>query len=501
MTEKKQTAQSLNIRAAKAIADTVRSTLGPAGMDKMMVDGGGNVIVTNDGATILQQLDITHPGAKMIVEAANTQETMCYDGTTTTTILAGELLANTQELFNKGLHPNVVCKGYRQATKWAVEHINGITIENIEPYLREVARTAITGKALESNEAQVSALCVEAVNRAKGDIKRISVVCQPGGSLEDSYCFSGKILNQTFMMSSMKNEPTPQVVLINSGLSKKEDSVQVNVSNVGDYKSYQEYANKDIWQEKVEKIASLLPKGGVVFCRDSVNELVAALLSKNNISVAQRVPPSDMEAMAILLGTTVAHSVEDLNGADPAGKVLQFTMGDMQYISIEDVDGGENTVTTLVLRGATRQTLDETERGFDDALGVVCLAFNSERIVRGGGSSYMNAALNLRSRAAEIGGRAQMAIEAFANALESIPATIAQNAGHDPLDTILELRNEHLQGNFDYGPDIYNGGTISMGGANVWEPYELVKQAIQSASEVSISILRIDDIIGRKSED
>ena len=494
--EKKQTAQSNNIRAAKLIADTVRSTLGPAGMDKMMVDGGGNVIVTNDGATILQQLDIGHPGAKMIVEAANTQESMCYDGTTTTTVLAGSLLGNSEPLFNKGLHSNIICKGYRQAAKWAVDHIESTAVDAKE-YLTHVAKTAITGKSLETSMEHVSALCVEAAEQAKGDIKRIRVIGQPGGSLDDSHCFGGVMLNQTFLTPNMPTEPEGRVLLINTGLSvKKEEGVQVNLQSVSDIKSYKQYADKDVWQSKVDSIVEQLPKGGVVFCRDSVNELVAALLAKNNISVAHRVPPSDLDAMATLLGTTVSHSVEGVLTASDAS-VVQTTVGDMDYIVVK----GDGNVTTLVLRGATRQTLDETERGFDDALGVVCLAYNSGRVVTGGGSSYVGAALNLRSRAAEIGGRAQMAIEAFADALETIPATIAENAGFVPLDTILALRNEHQQGNQDAGPDIENGGTCSMIEANVWEPVGLVRQAILSASEVSISILRIDDIIGKKSDE
>jgi len=495
--EKKQTAQSNNIRAAKLIADTVRSTLGPAGMDKMMVDGGGNVIVTNDGATILQQLDIGHPGAKMIVEAANTQESMCYDGTTTTTVLAGSLLGNSEPLFSKGLHSNIICKGYRQAAKWAVDHIESTAVDAKE-YLTHVAKTAITGKSLETSMEHVSALCVEAAEQAKGDIKRIRVIGQPGGSLDDSHCFGGVMLNQTFLTPNMPKIPYGKVLLINTGLSvKKEEGVQVNLQSVSDIKSYKQYADKDVWQGKVDAIVEQLPKGGVVFCRDSVNELVAALLAKNNISVAHRVPPSDLDALSTTLGAPINHSADDSLVAQKSEYLIeQKVIGDMDYILVEG-----DRVTTLVLRGATRQTLDETERGFDDALGVVCLAYNSGRVVTGGGSSYVGAALNLRSRAAEIGGRAQMAIEAFADALETIPATIAENAGFVPLDTILALRNEHQQGNQDAGPDIENGGTCSMIEANVWEPVGLVRQAILSASEVSISILRIDDIIGKKSDD
>ena len=228
--EQQQTAQSLNIRAAKAIADTVRTTLGPAGMDKMMVDGGGNVIVTNDGATILQELDVSHPGAKMIIEAANTQESMCYDGTTSTVVLAGQLLSNTESLFEKGLHPNVICKGYRQAAQWAVEHIQSLS-ESAKPHLTHVAQTSITGKSLESAMEHVSWLCVKAAELAGGDFERIRVLCQPGGGLEDSTCFSGVVLHKEFMLPAMPLVQG-QALLINTGLTseKMDDNMVVQYS-------------------------------------------------------------------------------------------------------------------------------------------------------------------------------------------------------------------------------------------------------------------------------
>jgi len=494
--DQQQTAQSLNIRAAKAIADTVRSTLGPAGMDKMMVDGGGNVIVTNDGATILQSLDVSHPGAKMIIEAANTQESMCYDGTTSTVVLAGQLLSNTESLFEKGLHPNVICKGYRQAAQWATEHIPSLA-ESAKPHLRHVAQTSITGKSLESAMEHVSDLCVKAAELAGGDFERIRVLCQPGGGLEDSTCFSGVVLHKEFMLPAMPLTPEGKVLLINTGLSNKknEDNVQVSLGSAAEYQQYQQTTTRDIWVKKAESIIERLPNGGAVLVRDHVNEVVAATLAKANISVVQRLPESDISALGLLLNTSAAHTVEDLGDAVDA-EIECTTIGDMKYVVVK----GTGEVTTLILRGATKQTLDETERGFEDALGVVCVAYNTLKVVPGGGAAYLNSAINLRSRAAEIGGRAQMAIDAFADALESIPSTIAENAGHDPLDIVLALRNEHLSGNIDYGPNIEDGGTCSMKDANVWEPLSLVKQAIQSASEVTISILRIDDIIGKRGE-
>tara|TARA_R100000234_G_scaffold104849_2_gene74875 strand:+ start:1903 stop:3405 length:1503 start_codon:yes stop_codon:yes gene_type:complete len=487
-----------NIRAAKRAVSTVKTTLGPMGMDKMMVDGGGNVIVTNDGATILQELDISHPAAKMVVEAANTQESMCYDGTTSTVVLAGELLSNSELLFNKGLHANIICRGYRKASKWAIEHLDTLkySFDAIEGGLKHVAKTAITGKALESSMDHVSELCVEAVEKAGGEYERIRVLCQPGGSLDDSSCFSGVVLHKEFMLSAMPLVPNGKAILINTGLSdiKSDDNVQLSLSSATEYQQYKKQTGRDNWIEKAQSIIEKLPDGGAVFVRDSVHEIVAATLAKNGISVAHRIPESDMIALSKLLNAVVSHSTEDLSDATDCNAECK-TIGDMKYIIVK----GEGEVTTLILRGATRQTLDETERGFEDALGVVCLAYFGF-VVPGGGSSYLNTALHLRSRAAEAGGREQMAIDAFADALESIPATIAENAGHDPLDSILTLRNEHKQGNIDAGPDIENGGACSMIDASVWEPLDLVKQAIQSASEVTISILRIDDIIGKRGE-
>jgi len=496
-TEKQLTAQNLNIRAAKAISDTVKSTLGPAGMDKMMVDGGGDVIVTNDGATILQSLDIAHPGAKMIVEAANTQESMCYDGTTSTVVLAGQLLANSDNLFEKGIHPNIICKGYRQASKWATDYLTTLSVDSKE-HLDKVAKTAITGKSLESSVEHVSSLCVEAVESTGGNYDKIRVLCQPGGSLDDSYCFQGVVLHKEFMLPNMEVNPNGEALLINTGLTneKMDENMQVQFTSAKEFQSYKKESSRDVWVQKADMIAKHLPNGGAIFCRDTVNEVLAALLARKQISIVQRIPESDMTALSHLLRASVSHSPEDITETG-TGTIKQELIGDMKYIIVE----GEANVTTLVLRGATRQTLDETERGFEDALGVVSIAYQSKQVVTGGGSSFIAMSQHLRNRAAEIGGRQQMAIEAFADALEVIPATIAENAGHDPLDTILALRNEHAQGNQSWGPDVDTGGTRDMGELGVFEPLKLIKQCVQSASEVTISILRIDDIVSKRGDE
>ena len=492
-------AQMHNIRAAKAVADTVRSTLGPAGMDKMMVDGHGNVIVTNDGATILRELDVAHPGAKMIIEMAKTQENVCYDGTTSTVVLGGQLLANSEQLFQKGLHPNVICRGYHQASKWAIEYCDDLDSGSAD--LNLVAKTAMTGKSVEHCIDKASELCVNAVLDAEGDASKVRVVCQSGGSMDESKLFPGIVLNKEFQVP-LPNGSAPNAILINTGLNtpKMEEKTNVHFSSAREAKEYNE-AGKIALFANAEKVASILPHGGVVFSRDGVDERVVKFLAEANIAVVRRVTESSLTSLSRLLSIGVAHDIESL-GEQHVGECLSIRedkIGDMKYVIIEHADE-QCPVSTLILRGATMQTLDEFERAFADSVGVVSLAFRDGKLVTGGGSVYISMANHLRQRAADMGGREQMAVEAFAEALEIIPATIAENAGHDPLDTILALRNDHAQGMSDRGVDVTNGGTASMTEIGVIEPLSVITQAIRSSSEVAISILRIDDIISKRME-
>ncbi len=490
----KSKAQIHNIRAAKTVADTVKSTLGPMGMDKLMVDGGGGVIVTNDGATILRELDVSHPGGKMIVEVAKTQENLCYDGTTSTVILAGQLLGNSETLFEKGLHPNVICRGYHEASQMAVEYLQrhvSLTSDKRD-ILVSVAKTAITGKALENSLDAVAELCVSAVEKA-GDAESVKVVSFPGGSLDDSYLYEGSIVNKDYVLEG--DDTYSNVVLLNTGLEneKSEDNVQVQL----DAQSFQSYksSGKANLISTAKLLVKVLPAGGIVFVRDAVNDHVCAHLKKHNIMVARRVPESTLRSLSKVTGATIYQTPEEVEEATEC-TVERQKHNDVWYLFVQgDVKSDE---ATLVLRGATSHTLEEVERGFDDALGVVSLVLKNGHFVVGGGNAYARMSSHLRQHAAQIGGRAQMAIEAFADALECIPATIAENAGHDPLDTILAIRHEILQGNREIGPDVHNGGVCNMMELGVFEPTELVRQAVLSASEVTNSILRIDDIIARR---
>ena len=487
-------AQIHNIRAAKTVAETVKSTLGPMGMDKMMVDGGGNVIVTNDGATILRELDVSHPGGKMIAEVARTQESLCYDGTTSTVVLAGQLLGNSEMLFEKGLHPNVICRGYHEAAQMAVKYLAEEVAQDSHnrDSLVHVAKTAITGKTLETALDAVSELCVSAVEKA-GDAESVKVVSFPGGSLEDSYLYNGVIVNKDFVLEG--NDFYNNMLLINTGLEteKAEDNVQVQL----DAKSYQSFkgASKADLVASAKHIVDAMPKGGVVFVRDGVSDMVCSYLKKNGIMVVRRMPESVMRSLSRMTGLDIVQVPEEIEGnADVS--IARERKNDVWYLFVNSKEESEEA--TLVLHGATSHTLEEVERGFDDALGVVSLVMKSGQFVVGGGNAYVRMATHLRQHAASVGGRAQMAIESFADALEVIPATIAENAGHDPLDTILAMRHEILQGRLSAGPDVTEGGVRDLLADGVIEPVALVRQAVLSASEVTNAILRIDDIVARR---
>tara|TARA_R110002051_G_scaffold322039_1_gene411425 strand:- start:10976 stop:12493 length:1518 start_codon:yes stop_codon:yes gene_type:complete len=491
---KAEKAQIHNIRAAKTVAETVRSTLGPMGMDKMMVDGHGNVIVTNDGATILRELDVSHPGGKMIAEVARTQESLCYDGTTSTVVLAGQLLGNSEMLFEKGLHPNVICRGYHEAAHMATQYLSEEIAKDssARETLVNIAKTAITGKTLENALDAVSELCVSAVEKA-GDAESVKVVSFPGGSLEDSYLYDGVIVNKDYVLEG--EDYYNNMLLINTGLEteKSEDNVQVSV----DAQSYQTYksAGKADLLANAKHVVKALPDGGIVFVRDGVSDVVCTHLKKFNIMAVRRTPESTLRALSRIGNLSIVQSPDEIESAADV-LITRERKNDIWYLFVNSEH--KCSEATLVLRGATSHTLDEVERGFDDALGVVSLVMKSQNYVVGGGNSYVRMATHLRQHAAQIGGRAQMAIEAFADALEIIPATIAENAGHDPLDTILAMRHSILQGDTNVGPDVTEGGVKDLLVEGVIEPLELVRQAVLSAAEVTNAILRIDDIVARR---
>lgn len=485
-----------NIDAVKTIVRTVKTTLGPLGRDKLMVDGGGNTIVTNDGATILRELDVAHPAGKMVIECAQTQESLCYDGTTTAVVLAGELLSNSESLMNKGLHPNIVCKGYTEAANMAIDRLTYLSASqpDNDEYFIQVAKTAMTGKTLDAAIDDVASLCVQAVKKA-GNAEKVRVLSLPGGGLRDSYLFNGAIVNKDLTIER-EIDGEHNIILLNSGLEpqKTDENIQVQLDMQG-YTQFKSSANDDLLEQAKLILEQMPEEGGMVFVRDGALDHVCTYLHKHNVTIVRRLPESTMRALSSTLGIPIAQSPSDIE-CGAMGKVSRQRHYDVNYLFVEGMINSDQS--TLVLRGATTTTLDEIERGFDDALGVVSLVLNGDDIVHGGGSAFASMASYLRSEAASAQGRSQMAIEAFADSLEIIPATIAENGGHDPLDCILALRHKNQDGAFDYGPDLENGGITSMFELGVCEPMSLVRQAVLSATEVTTAILKIDDMIAKK---
>lgn len=486
-----QKAQQLNIKAAIAVAGTVRSTLGPLGMDKMCVDTQGYFIVSNDGASILRELDVAHPGAQMVVNMSKTQEVECKDGTTSVVVFAGRLLDNALDLLSKGIHPNIICKGFRNASNACLASLDGHAQEIGDDDLPLIARTAITGKAAEHDIDNVARLCEQAVIRADGDDSKIKVISQVGGSLDESHLFNGVILNKEFA-STLALGGEGRIVLLNTGLTPPpmHDSMRVQLGSMEAVQQFQMAETRML----VERARAIIDLGATtVFVRDSVHEAVIHTLAQAGIGVVTRVPETDMQAISKLTNTPIYHMTEDVV-EDTLGeaKVSENMIGDIRFVSIESES---NSVATLVLRGATRQTVDELERAFDDAIGVTAIAYREKKVLPGGGAVYASLA---RSGSNQSDTRIGLAEDAFYESLYVIPTTIAENAGHDPLDIELKLKNTDLNPNESV--DIETGDIVNMMDLGVVEPLRVVRQAIQSATEVAIAILRIDDIIGKRGE-
>ena len=506
---KTETTLRSNIEAARIIIDTVKTTLGPMGRDKLLVDAGGNTIVTNDGAAILGELDVSHPAAKMIIECAKTQEAECYDGTTSSVIVAGSLLKNSEALLNKGLHPNVVSKGYHEAARLCMERLDKLTVghtgdysdspKDSEEVMRRAITTAITGKTLEADVEHVVSLVSGAVDSEE----KPRVMCMPGGSLSDSELWDGVVVNKTFAQPMPWDSwHDPHILLLNksSEEAKSDDNVQVQLDMKG-YSQMKATAKEDALSSAKSIVSTFDGKSGVVFVRDQVEDAMISYLKKHDIAVVKRVPESVMQALSKSTGFPVYHSPsDDMN--EQMTVVEEREIDDVKYLFVSGK--GDSPVKTLVIRGSTRTTLDETERGFDDALGVASIIHNGGDVVWGGGTTYCALAMYIRNEAASVSGRKQMAIEAFADALESIPSTLAENSGHDPLDCILAMRKA-LYDDPDMerqalGPDVEEGGLIDMKELGVLEPAKLVRQSIMSATEVTTAMLKIDDMVAKKGE-
>ncbi|GAA0516804.1 thermosome [Halorubrum aquaticum] len=495
-------AQNMNITAGKAVAESVRTTLGPKGMDKMLVDSGGSVVVTNDGVTILKEMDIDHPAANMIVEVSETQEDEVGDGTTSAVVVAGELLDQAEELLDQDIHATTLAQGYRQAAEKAKEILEEDAIEVTEDdrdTLVEIAQTAMTGKGAENSKDLLADLVVDAVLAVKDedgiDTENVSVEKVVGSSIDQSELVEGVIVDKERVDENMPYAvEDANVALFDGAIEVKETEIDAEV-NVTDPDQLQQFLDQEEEQLR-EMVDHLVDIGAdVVFVGDGIDDMAQHYLAQEGILAVRRAKSDDLKRLARATGGRVVSNLEDIESEDLgfAGSVAQKDVGGDERIFVEDVEEAKSV--TLILRGGTEHVVDEIERAIDDSLGVVRTTLLDGQVLPGGGAPEAELALQLRDFADSVGGREQLAVEAFADALEVIPRTLAENAGLDPIDSLVDLRSRHDGGEFGAGLDAYTGDVIDMEAEGVVEPLRVKTQAIESATEAAVMILRIDDVI------
>ncbi len=492
-------AQRMNILAGKVLAETVRTTLGPKGMDKMLVDGLGDIVVTNDGVTILKEMDIEHPAAKMLVEVAKTQEDEVGDGTTTAVIIAGELLKKAENLLDQDIHPTIVAMGYRQAAEKAQEILNEISIDaDDRETLLKVAMTAMTGKGTEKARESLAELVVGAVKQVEEDGEidsdHIKIEKKDGATIDDSELVNGVIIDKEPVHPGMpKNISDAKIALLNSALEVKETEVdaEIRITDPAQMQAFIEQEEQMI-KDMVNKISDA--GANVLFCQKGIDDLAQHYLAKAGIMAVRRIKKSDMEKLARATGATVVTNIEDLTADDLglAGSVDGKRISGEEMIFVEECKDPKSV--TLLIRGSTEHVVAEIERAMEDAIGVVAATVEDGKVVAGGGAGEIAIAKGLKDYADSISGREQLAVSAFAEALEVVPKTLAENAGLDSIDALVDLRAAHEKSAY-MGLDVFVGEVSDMYKAGVIEPHRVKKQAIQSAAEAAEMILRIDDVI------
>ena len=492
-------AQRMNILAGKVLAETVRTTLGPKGMDKMLVDSLGDIVVTNDGVTILKEMDIEHPAAKMLVEVAKTQEDEVGDGTTTAVIIAGELLKKAENLLDMDIHPTIVAMGYRQAAEKAQEILNDISIDaDDNDTLIKVAMTAMTGKGTEKAREPLARLVVDAVKQVEEDgeveIDHIKIEKKDGAIVEESKLVQGVIIDKERVHPGMpKKVEDAKIALLNCPIEVKETEVDAEI-RITDPTQMQAFIEQEEQMIR-DMVSSIVDTGAqVVFSQKGIDDLAQHYLSKAGVMAVRRVKKSDIEKLSKATGAKVVTNIEDLSADDlgDAGIVSEKKISGEEMIFVEDCK--EPKAVTLLVRGSTGHVVSEIERAIDDAIGVVAATVEDGKVVAGGGAPEIEIAKRLKDYADAISGREQLAITAFAEALEVVPKTLAENAGLDSIDSLVDLRAAHENSVF-MGLDVFEGAVTDMYEAGVIEPHRVKKQAILSASEAAEMILRIDDVI------
>lgn len=507
--QKGRDAQNLNITAAKIMGDAVRSTLGPKGMDKMLVDSLGDIVITNDGATILDEMDIEHPAAKMIAEVAETQEEEVGDGTTTAVILVSELLEEAEELLDQGIHPTIIASGFSVAAAKAVEILRDLS-EDIgfddEDNLKQVAKTSMTGKKVESNIDILTDLAVKAVKQVAEkteegysvDLDNIGIEKQEGGSTGDSFMVEGVILDKERVHPGMpKRIEEAKIALLDSAMEikKTESDSEIRVSSPEELQKFIDQEETE-FKEMVKKIEDV--GANVVICQKGIDDIAQHFLSKKGIFAIRRAKKSDMEKLAQATGGKIVTNIEDLSPTDlgKAGVVEERKISGEDMTFIEECENPK--AVSVLVRGGTEHIVDEAERSLHDAISVIAKSIESGKIVAGGGATEIELSMRLSDYADSIRGKEALAVRGFANAVESIARSLAENAGLDTIDTIVELRSKHEKDGVSFGLDAYTGELKDMMKEGVIEPLLVKTQAVSSGSEAAVMILRIDDVIAAK---
>jgi archaeal chaperonin len=499
-------AQHNNITAAKAVADAVRTTLGPKGMDKMLVDSLGDIVITNDGVTILQEMQIEHPAAKMLVEVAKTQNEEVGDGTTTAAVLAGELLKKSEALLDQDIHPTVITKGYKIAGEKALEILNSIS-EEIKPddasTLVKIALTSMSGKSVERSSEHLAKVAVEAVRtvtekkdgKVTIDKEDIKLEKKQGGSANDTELIRGIIIDKEVVHPGMpKQVKSAKIALLDASLEieKTETEARIQITSPNQLQTYLDEEEK-ILRVMVDKVSA--SGCNVLFCQKGIDDVAQHYLSKKGILTARRVKKSDIEKLSRATGARVISNLSDMNPQDLgfAGVVEEQKIAGEQMIFVRECKNPK--AVSVLIRGGTEHVVDEIQRSLEDAVGSLISALEVGRVVAGGGAPEEAVAKGLREFAQSFSGREQLAILAFSEAMEVIPRTLAENAGLDPIDILVAIRSAHEENKITYGVNVFTGKVVDMRLEGVIEPLKIKTQAIKSAAEAAEMILRIDDII------
>jgi thermosome len=508
--ERGRDAQHNNIMAAIAIAEAIRTALGPKGQDKMLVDSFGDVTITNDGATILKEIDVEHPAAKMIVEVAKTQDDEVGDGTTSAVVLAGELLKQAEMLIDQKIHPTVIVEGYRKATDKALDVLDSIALNDAsDVMLKKVAMTSMQSKVVSEFRNFLADLAVSAIKRItdtidgnkRADIDNVKVEKKQGGTIRDTTFIEGVVLDKEIVHPGMaKSVQNPKIALVQSAfeVEKTEFTAKIDIREVTQMQAF-----LDEEERMLREMVAKVKKAGanVVLCQKGIDDVAQHFMAQEGIVAVRRIKESDMEKLARATGAKLISNLDDLAKKDigTAQLLEERKIADDKMVFVE---GCKNPrAVSILLRGSTDLIVDEAERALHDALCVIRNVVEDGRVVSGGGAPEIQVTKQLIEYAESLPGREQLAVIAFAEAMEIIPKTLAENAGLDPIDIIADLRAHHEKGEVTAGVDGFKGKVGNLAKANVWEPLIVKRQAVKSASEVAQMLLRIDDVIASKGMD